>query len=139
MRLANFLGNSIASSFWFSFIEATNNSQSKPSITREANDYFLEHYHLELNANMSAPLLIVPLMKNNDPNSPIWVFKLGNLSLISKQENIEYQKFDVNLSSMCFEVLNLLFQSLVPFIILSVHEKYIRRRFLHFERFSSPD
>ena len=109
MRLANFLENSIASSFWFSFIDASGGSINKQTIVKENDENSLEHYHLELNANISAPMLIVPLMKNNDPNSPIWVFKLGNLNVISKPESKIFQKFNVDISSICFEVFYIIY------------------------------
>eukprot|EP00826_Nyctotherus_ovalis_P026973 TRINITY_DN21026_c0_g1_i1.p1 TRINITY_DN21026_c0_g1~~TRINITY_DN21026_c0_g1_i1.p1 ORF type:complete len:169 (-),score=34.21 TRINITY_DN21026_c0_g1_i1:415-921(-) len=33
---------------------------------------------------VESPVVLVPILKNNDPSSPIWCFKLGDIKLTSK-------------------------------------------------------
>ncbi len=33
---------------------------------------------------VESPVLIVPILKNNDPSSPVWCFKLGDIRVTSK-------------------------------------------------------
>lgn len=44
---------------------------------------------LELKAEVRSPTLLVPFQSNNDPNSPTWSFRLGDLSLSGGLSNIK--------------------------------------------------
>eukprot|EP00826_Nyctotherus_ovalis_P026479 TRINITY_DN20678_c0_g1_i2.p1 TRINITY_DN20678_c0_g1~~TRINITY_DN20678_c0_g1_i2.p1 ORF type:complete len:257 (-),score=51.38 TRINITY_DN20678_c0_g1_i2:163-933(-) len=46
----------------------------------------LEGKKSKILVNIESPILIVPIMKNNDPSSPVWCFKLGDIRINSKVE-----------------------------------------------------
>ena len=62
---------------------------------------------IDIKANIKAPTLIVPIKKNNDPMSPVWVFKMGCMHIQPKEDNsmaAQYFSFEADLSSINIEV-----------------------------------
>lgn len=67
----------------------------------------LSEFQVDLNINIKAPTIIVPIEKDNNPKSPIWIFSMGYLKVISKEDKSvsdKYANFIAELSSMNIEV-----------------------------------
>lgn len=47
-----------------------------------------EDYTLEISASLKAFRLIIPMLKNNDPTTPVWVIRCRELSLKPVKERI---------------------------------------------------
>jgi len=103
LRLIQFLGKDLANSLRMSTVRQMS-SISKERLT--SLKYSLDKYAFDINVNVASPILILPILKNNDPMSPIWVIKLGDLAILSDKENKDQQetKLIVNVSKINIEV-----------------------------------
>ncbi len=106
-RLLRFVGQYITSSL----IRRTNVSVSNiQQDSVEIFRYSLTRYHFDVAAHVESPVIVIPLLKNNDPATPIWVFSLGNLKVVSNDEanrDSKYIYIDSELTSTKIEVLSL--------------------------------
>ncbi len=67
----------------------------------------LETRRLEVLVNIASPVIVLPLLKNNDPASPVWVFRLGNLIMATKDsgsDDKEYVTVEAALTGITLEV-----------------------------------
>lgn len=102
-RLTKFLGNYIASYL----VRRTKVSVS--GIKQESLQmltYSLTWHHFDLCVDIESPVVLIPIMKNGDPETPIWVFNIGNLKLVSKDEqnrDFKYLHVYLEVSSTRFE------------------------------------
>ena len=62
--------------------------------------------HFDLSIHIESPVMLIPIMKNGDPETPIWVFNIGNLKVESKDEqnrDLKYVDLYCEISSTRFE------------------------------------
>lgn len=100
-----FLGRDVSS---YTSLKASNSLSSIDLDKLSENQENTSSIRIELNANIKAPTLIVPIKKNNDPMSPVWVFKMGCVRIQSKEDKTmaaQYISFETELTSINIEVI----------------------------------
>ena len=76
-----------------------------------------------MSAHIDSPIVIIPILKNNDPTSPIWVFNLGDMHIDSNDDSnrdSKYIYFNLALSSINVEVCILFDIFSITHVILSM-------------------
>jgi len=77
-RMLMFLGqNEVRSTTYYALNEFKDNTQDQIQAA-------LEGKKSKILVTVESPVLLVPILKNNDPNSPVWCFKLGDITIKSK-------------------------------------------------------
>ncbi len=135
LRLLLFFGRDVASSLTQQTRESIKNI-SKDSLALISQS--LDTYQVDLHFAMASPIIILPLVKNNDPTSPIWVFQLGNLNIDtidSSPKAIEYLELKAGITAINVEVPHSLLIFVVPSQIPGVREREKRQHFLCASRF----
>ena len=56
--------------------------------------YSLDKYSFDIHADIASPILVLPILKNNDPNSPVWILRLGDL-LVQSTETTHSQSINL--------------------------------------------
>jgi hypothetical protein len=111
LKLVQFLGQDVA----FNLRMSTSRSLmfiGKGSLSTIK--YSLDKYSFDIHADIASPILVLPILKNNDPASPIWVLKLGDL-LVQSTETTNSQSINLtaDLTKINIEVSLLVMGSII--------------------------
>lgn len=89
-RLIRFFSNYVTTSIIRRTNAQVNAVQNDSS---EIFTYSLTQYHFNVSGFVESPVILLPIMKNGDPKSPIWVFSLGNLRVSSQDTENRDSKY----------------------------------------------
>lgn len=103
-KLVQFLGQEVALSLRMS------TSRSIAIIGKDSLSslrYSLDKYSFDVHVDIAAPILVLPILKNNDPQSPLWALKLGDLLVKSagsgsgQAVNLAVELTKINIEVVC--------------------------------------
>ena len=76
--------------------------------------YSLDKYSFDINAEIATPIIILPILKNNDSSSPVWVLRLGDLLVKSTESaNSQTVNLTADLTKTNVEVFSFLLCSII--------------------------
>lgn len=97
-----FLGRDVASKLTLKTRQSLGNI-GKDSLTTLK--YSLEKYCFDISVSIASPIIVLPLLKNNDPLSPVWVVRLGDLRVVSLDSaDQKYLNLNAALTTINIEV-----------------------------------